>query len=201
MEGEYKTLTTLQPGNNQTYEYQRRLGVAYAATGDTAAGRKWLLEAAKNAQPTGADPATLFAMGTSFTDAASWALPAIDAYLVRANRGPQQGALQLLRGHLLVSEKKDLPGAAKALHIAATRPADLAVSIGTIPWQWGEALYQTVGVRKVEEATPQDLVLLTDLTTALPISCCARRGSGRRLNSPTASTNWSPRRIRTTAVR
>ena len=71
---------------------------------------------------------------------ASWALPAIDAYLARANRGPQQGALQLLRGHLLVSEKKDLPGAAKALHIAASRPADLAVA-------------RIVGVDTVERAS------------------------------------------------
>ncbi|HEV7404151.1 MAG TPA: tetratricopeptide repeat protein [Chthoniobacteraceae bacterium] len=167
MEVEYKTLVTTQPGNNQTYEFQRRLGVAYAATGDMAAGKKWLLESAKNAQPTGADPATLYAMGTSFTDAAPWALPAIDAYLARANRGPQQGNLQLLRAHMLVTEKKDLPGAAKALHLAATRPADLAVSIGSVPWQWGETLFQTVGSKKVEEVTPQDLTLLNDLTTAL----------------------------------
>jgi TolA-binding protein len=167
MEGEYKALLTAQPGQNQTYEYQRRLGVAYAATGDFAAGKKWLLEAAKNAQPTGADPAVLNAMGTSFTDASSWALPAIDAYLARPNRGPQQGGLHLLRGHLLATEKKDLPGAAKALHLAASRPTDLPFSVGSVPWQWGETLLQTVASKKVEEATPQDLVLLNDITTGI----------------------------------
>lgn len=167
MEGEYKVLVSIQPGNSQTHDFQRRLGIAYAATGDMAAGKKWLLEAAKNAQPTGADPAALNAMGTSFTDASSWALPAIDAYLARANRGPQQGGLQLLRGHLLATEKKDLAGAAKALHAAASRPADLVYSSGSVPWQWGETLLQTVVTKKIEETTPQDLQLLSDITTGI----------------------------------
>ncbi len=58
MEGEYKIADAASiPATIKPMNIQRRLGVAYAATGDTAAGKKWLLEAAKNAQPTGADPA------------------------------------------------------------------------------------------------------------------------------------------------
>ncbi len=166
MEAQFKILGTLYPGVQSIPEFQRRIGVAYAATGEMDKGKEWLLAAAKGAQPTGSDPASLYAIATSFPKAADWALPLLDAYLARPNRGPQQGAIQLLRGHLLLTEKQDTAGALKALHLAAARPADLAFSIGTVPSVWADTLAQDVLKAKVEEAKPQDVVLLSEIVAA-----------------------------------
>jgi len=170
MEASFKIFTTLYPGAQNTYEFQRRIGVAYAASGEMAKAREWLLAAARGAQPTGADPQTLYAIATSFTNAADWALPMLDAYLARPTRGPQQGSIQLLRGHLLLTEKQDAAGATKALQLAATRPADLAWGVGTLPWQWADTLSQPILKAKVEEVKPEQVALLSDIVTTLGTS-------------------------------
>ena len=167
MQAQFKSLTELYPGNSGATDCQRRLGVAYAATGEFELAKQALLAAVKAAQPTGGEPAVLYSIATSFTNAADWALPLLDAYLARPAHGPQQGAIQLLRGHLLVTEKKDTNAALKALQSAAARPADLAWNMGPLPTQWADSLFQSVSSTKVEEAKPEQVALLSNLASAL----------------------------------
>ena len=163
MLAEFKHLGTLYPGNSDAHVYQRRIGAMQATLGQNDAAKQTLLAAVKAGQPMAAEPATLHVIATSFTNAADWALPALDAYLARANRGPQQGGIQFLRGHLLLTEKKDTNSAAKALQLAAARPGDFAWTAGSVPWQWGETLLQTVASAKAEDAKPADVQLLADI--------------------------------------
>ena len=165
MQAQFKFLNSLYPGNSLAVDVQRRLGIAYAATGELEPAKQALISAAKAAQPTGNDPAVLLAIATSFTNAADWALPMLDAYLARPSRGPQQSSIQLLRGHLLVTEKKDTNAAIKALQSAAARPGDLAWSVGPLPTQWAESLNQSVSSTKVEETKPEQIALLSNLVT------------------------------------
>jgi len=167
MSAEYEKLAALYPAHPGLLEYQRRIGAMQATLGQNDAAKQTLLAALKAAQPTASEPATLHTIATSFTNAADWALPALDAYLARANRGPQQGGIQLLRGHLLLTEKKDTNSAAKALQLAAARPGDFAWNAGSVPWQWGETLLQTVVSAKPEDAKPADVQLLADIITSL----------------------------------
>ncbi|MFM8470112.1 MAG: discoidin domain-containing protein, partial [Limisphaerales bacterium] len=167
MLAEFKQLGALYPGSSSLPDFQRRIGVMQAALGQNDAAKQSLLAALKGAQPMAAETTTLHAIATSFTNAADWALPALDAYLARANRGPQQGGIHLLRGHLLLTEKKDTNSAAKALQLAAARPGDFAWTAGSVPWQWGETLLQTVAAAKPEDTKPADVQLLYDIITSL----------------------------------
>ncbi|KAF0172054.1 MAG: hypothetical protein FD161_4145 [Limisphaerales bacterium] len=167
MLAEFKHLGTLYPGSSSAPDFQRRVGVMQAALGQNEAAKQTLLAAVKAAQPFAGEPATLHAIATAFTNAADWALPALDAYLARPNRGPAQGGIQLLRGHLFLTEKKDTNAAIKAVQLAAARPGDFAWNAGSVPWQWGEALLQTVVSQKVEDAQPAGVTLLSDLITSL----------------------------------
>ncbi len=167
MEAEFKHLGTLYPGSSSAHEYQRRIGAAHAATGQFEKAKQSLIAAAKAGQPTASDPATLHVIATSFTNAADWALPLLDAYLVRPARGPQQGGIQLLRGNLLLTEKKDTNAAIKSLELASARPGDLAWTAGSLPWQWGETLLQGATSGKIDETKPADVTLLTDIIKSL----------------------------------
>ena len=167
MEAELKAMVALYPGSTGIAELQRRIGAAQAAVGEVDKAKQTLLTALKTAQPTASEPATLHTIATSFTNAADWALPALDAYLARPNRGPQQGGIQLLRGNLLLTEKKDTNAAIKSIQLAATRSGDFAWTAASIPWQWGETLLQTVASAKVEDAKPADTALLSDIITSL----------------------------------
>lgn len=167
MQAQFNVLSDLYPGAYNAIDARRRLGIIYAATGDLEQAKQNLITAAKNAQPTGSDPAVLLAIATSFTNAADWALPMLDAYLARPSRGPQQGSIQLLRAHLLVSEKKNTTDAIKALQTAAARPGDLAWSVGPLPTQWADTLYQGVAAIKVEEAKPEQITLLSNLVNTV----------------------------------
>ena len=167
MEAELKAMAALYPGSTGIAELQRRIGAAQAAAGEGEKAKQTLLTALKSAQPTASEAATLHTIATSFTNAADWALPALDAYLARPNRGPQQGGIQLLRGHLLLTEKKDTNAAIKSIQLAATRSGDFAWTAASVPWQWGEVLLQTVASAKVEDAKPADNVLLSDIITSL----------------------------------
>ena len=167
MSAEYQKLAALYPASTGLPEYQRRIGAMQATLGQNDAAKQTLLAALKAAQPTASEPATLHTVATSFTNAADWALPALDAYLARPNRGPQQGGIQLLRGHLLLTEKKDTNAAIKSLQLAATRPGDFAWTAASVPWQWGETLLQTVTATKPEDAKPADTALLADIITSL----------------------------------
>lgn len=167
MEAELKAMAALYPGSTGIAELQRRIGAAQAAAGEGEKAKQTLLTALKSAQPTASEAATLHTIATSFTNAADWALPALDAYLSRPNRGPQQGGIQLLRGHLLLTEKKDTNAAIKSIQLAATRSGDFAWTAASVPWQWGEVLLQTVASAKVEDAKPADNVLLSDIITSL----------------------------------
>ena len=167
MLAEFKHLATLYPGSSGRHDFQRRIGAMQASLGQNDVAKQTLLAAVLTAQPMAAEPATLHVIATAFTNAADWALPALDAYLARANRGPQQGGVQLLRGHLLLTERKDTNSAAKALQLAAARPGDFAWTAGSVPWQWGETLLQTVTSTKPEDAKPADVQLLADIITSL----------------------------------
>jgi TolA-binding protein len=167
MLAEFKHLGTLYPGSSSAHDSQRRIGAMQASLGQNDAAKQTLLAAVKAAQPMAAEPATLHVIATAFTNAADWALPALDAYLARPNRGPAQGGIQLLRGHLLLTEKKDTNAAIKSVQLASARPGDFAWTAASVPWQWGEALLQTVVTRKVDEAKPADVALLTDLISSL----------------------------------
>jgi len=167
MQAQFKFLTDLYPGISNAFDAQRRLGIAYAAAGELEPAKQALLAAAKAAQPTGSDPAVLLAISTSFSDAADWALPMLDAYLARPSRGPQQGSIQLLRCDLLVTEKKDINAAVEALQAAAARPGDMAWSIGLLPVRWAETLSRSASSAKVEDAKPEQIALLSNLVTVL----------------------------------
>lgn len=167
MSAEYQKLAALYPASTGLPEYQRRIGAMQATLGQNDAAKQTLLAALKAAQPTASEPATLHTIATSFTNAADWALPLLDAYLARPNRGPQQGGIQLLRGNLLLTEKKDTNAAIKSIQLAAARPGDFAWSAASVPWQWGETLLQTVASAKVEDAKPADVALLSDIITSL----------------------------------
>ncbi|NDA67996.1 MAG: hypothetical protein EBY09_15375, partial [Verrucomicrobia bacterium] len=167
MLAEFKHLATLYPGSSGAHEYQRRIGAMQATLGQNEAAKQTLLAALKSAQPIAAEPGTLHVIATAFTNAADWALPLLDAYLARPTRGPQQGGVQLLRGNLLLTEKKDTNGAIKSVQLAAARSGDFAWAAASVPWQWGETLLQTVASAKVEEAKPADVALLSDIITSL----------------------------------
>ncbi|MEQ2007555.1 MAG: tetratricopeptide repeat protein, partial [Limisphaerales bacterium] len=169
METEFKHLASLYPGSSSAHEFQRRIGAAHAATGQYEAAKQSLLAAVKSAQPTASEPVALHTIATSFTNAADWALPLLDAYLARPARGPQQGGIQLLRGHLLLTEKKDTNAAIKSVQLAAARPGDYAWTAGSVPWQWTEAINQLVYTTKVEDAKPADVALLSDIITSLGV--------------------------------
>ena len=111
----------------------------------------------------------LHTIATSFTNAADWALPLLDAYLARPARGPQQGGIQLLRGHLLLTEKKDTNAAIKSVQLAAARSGDFAWNAGSVPWQWTEAINQGIYTTKVEDAKPADVAVLSDIITSMGI--------------------------------
>ena len=167
MIAEYQQLATLYPASAGLPEYQRRIGAMQATLGQNDAAKQTLLAALKAAQPTASEPATLHTIATSFTNAADWALPALDAYLARPQRGPQQGGIQLLRGNLLLTEKKDTNAAIKSLQLAATRPGDFAWTYAAVPWQWGETILQTVTATKAEDAKAAETALLADIITSL----------------------------------
>ena len=167
MSAEFQQLATLYPASAGLPEYQRRIGAMQATLGQNDAAKQTLLAALKAAQPTASEPATLHTIATSFTNAADWALPTLDAYLARPQRGPQQGGIQLLRGNLLLTEKKDTNAAIKSLQLAATRPGDFAWTAASVPWQWGETILQTVTATKAEDAKAADTALLADIITSL----------------------------------
>ena len=162
-----KAIEAMYPGHPGTAELQRRIGAMQAALGQFDAAKQTLQAALKTAQPAATEPATLHTIATSFTNAADWALPLLDAYLARPTRGPQQGGIQLLRGNLLLTERKDTNAAIKSIQLAAARPGDFAWTAGSVPWQWGETLLQTVASVKVEEAKPADVTLLSEIITSL----------------------------------
>ena len=167
MEVEFKHLASLYPGSSSAHEFQRRIGAAQAAAGQSDAAKQMLLAALKAAQPTAAEPLALHVIATSFTNASDWALPLLDAYLARPARGPQQGGIQLLRAHLLLTERKDTNAAIKSVQLAAARPADFAWNAASVPWQWGESLLQIVTSSKVEDTKPADVLLLSDIIASL----------------------------------
>ncbi len=167
MIAQFKVLTDTYPGASRVHDYRRRIGIAQAAAGDFDAAKKSLLEALAGAKPTGSEPAVLFAIATSFTNAADWTLPLLDEYLAKPKRGPQQGAVQVLRAYVLANDKKDNEGAMKALHAAAERPADLLWNIGPLPWQWADTLVDPIRKAKLEETKPEHIALLRDVTVAL----------------------------------
>jgi TolA-binding protein len=163
MEAQFKALATFYPGASATHDFQRRLGVAFAAAGKFDLAKQSLLAAVKAAQPMAAESAALYNVATSFTDSADWALPMLDAYLASPKRGPQQGAIQLLRANLLATGKKDMDGATKALHLAASRPSDLAAGVGQIPWLWADELMKPIHAAKIEEVKPEQVTLLAEI--------------------------------------
>ena len=167
MEAELKAMVALYPGSTGIAELQRRIGAMQAAVGEADKAKQTLLAALKSAQPTASEPLVLHTIATSFTNAVDWAMPALDAYLARPQRGPQQGGIQLLRGNLLLTEKKDTNAAIKSIQLAAARSGDFAWTAGSVPWQWGEVLLQTVASAKVEDAKPADTALLSDIITSL----------------------------------
>ena len=169
MEAQFKLLAGFYPGSSSAYEYQRRIGAAHAAAGQVEPAKQALLAAVKSALPTASEPAVLHTIATSFTNAADWALPLLDAYLARPARGPQQGAVLLLKGNLLLTERKDTNAAIKILQLAAARPVDLSWGIGSLPWQWGEAVLQTVASAKVEDAKPADVTVLANVVDTLGV--------------------------------
>lgn len=167
MEAELKAMVALYPGSTGIAELQRRIGAMQAAVGEADKAKQTLLAALKSAQPTASEPLVLHTIATSFTNAVDWAMPALDAYLSRPQRGPQQGGIQLLRGNLLLTEKKDTNAAIKSIQLAAARSGDFAWTAASVPWQWGEVLLQTVASAKVEDAKPADTALLSDIITSL----------------------------------
>ena len=169
MAKEFKHLASLYPGSSGAHDYQRRIGSSQAATGEFDGAKQTLLAAVKSALPTASEPLALHVIATSFTNAADWALPLLDAYLARPTRGPQQGGIQLLRGHLLLTEKKDTNAAIKSVQLAASRSGDYAWTAGSVPWQWTEAINQGVYLTKPEDAKIADVALLQDIITSLGV--------------------------------
>jgi len=166
MKAHVKLLETLYPGSARVFELHRRIGVVQVAAGQPDAAKESFTAALKGAPHSVNEPFLLHAIATSFTGQADWALPILDAYLARPTRGPQQAGVQLLRGHLLFSEKKDADGAAKALHLAASQPADLLWAFGPIPYQWAETLVDATVKAKPAAAKPEEVAALGDAAAA-----------------------------------
>lgn len=154
MEAELKAINEAYPGRSN-FEELRRIGVVYAAVGNGEKAREVLLAALKGAQATGDELGVLYSIATVVPGSTEWALPLVDAFLARPNRGPQQAAAQLIKAHLLGNGKKDIAGATEALK-AANR-VDRAWASFPLSTVWADEQIKLIDAAKI---TPEQLDFL-----------------------------------------
>jgi len=168
MQKRINELNALYPGSLSAFDYLRRLGVVQIATGDLVAAKATLLAADNIAKTIGAEPDILSILAKSSPDSSDWVLPLLDDYLARPSRGPQQGTIQLLRAHLLLTGKKDPVAARQSLGLAASRPTDLLWETGNLPMQWLDTLVKKAISAQLDASTPEQIALLADADAVSP---------------------------------
>lgn len=160
MEGHVRSLAAAQPGHASLPDFQRRIGVAYAATGDAVNAKKQLLLAHEQTRKTHSEGNTLISMAVTIPEGHDWILPLMETYLADSKRGPLQTSVLLQKAQLLHAAGK-VDEAFALLPSILDRRTDLQFRPINSPAPFLETVAKELAAKTPEETTAQDLERFT----------------------------------------
>lgn len=161
MEAQKNALATGYPGHAYLPDFERRIGTAYAATGNAAGAKKHLLRALEDARKIHAEGYALVSMAVALPDGHEWILPLIEEYLREPARGPVQTAVLLQKAQLLSTagrESESLP----LIGAILDRRTDLQFRPVSSPAPFLEKVVKELSAKAPEQVNESDLKLLSD---------------------------------------